>query len=438
MAEPRLALALIGCGGMGLRHLQGLGELARASLSPFDLVAVCDARAEAAERAATMAEQLLGRRPAVCTDVADLLSGATGAALDAVDLVTDVGAHHTLGLAVLRAGKHLLSEKPLGLTVRACRLLVDAAAQADVVLATAENYRHDPLNRLVKALLEGGAIGQPFMALQESVGGGRAVAITPWRHLKDRGGIVLDMGVHYADLWRYFMGPLRRVGGRVALFEPLRYPAPMGGPMATYYGSPTSLDPVLATAEDTSAGQVVFENGAIGQWLLSLAGHGQGHFLRRFYGSEGSLETPADRTGRGILYAGPHGHPPSSGGAPGQPNTSSGPKVVDDALARALVPHFSLNEPTTRLFGASVLTSYDLPFEVIDRRLLALEMADFGQAILQGRPPEVDGLDGLEAVAAVYAFFESSALGREVTLGEVAGGAVATYQHEIDLALGLA
>ncbi len=429
MADRTLTLALIGCGGMGLRHLQGLAELRRADISPFELIAVCDARQDAAERAATMAEEVLGRRPATHTDVGALLDGPTGRLLDAVELVTDVGAHHRLGVPVLQAGKHLLCEKPLGLTVRACRLLVQAAEQSGTVLATAENYRRDPINRLVAALLQAGAIGRPFMALQESVGGGRAVTITPWRHQKDRGGIVVDMGVHYTDLWRYFLGPIERVSGRVALFEPQRYPAPMPASMASYYGASPSPDPVEASAEDTSAGQVTFAGGALGHWLLSVAGHGEGLFTRRFYGSEGSLDVPADRTGRPVRFA-PAAH--AAGGDTG------GYRSLDDAMIRSLVPAFALDDATARLFGARALASYDLPFEEIDRKLLALEIEDFGRAILDGRPPEVDGPGGLEAVAAVYAFFESSALGREVTLDEVASGAVAPYQHAIDAALGLA
>src|SRR5262249_7652761 len=100
-------------------------------------------------------------------------------------------------------------------------------------------------------------------------------------------------------------------------------------------------------------------------------------------------------------------------------------------------PGFSLDEPTTRLFGASLLVSYDLPFDAIDRKLLALELEDFGRAILDRRPPEVDGQGGLDAVAAVYAFFESAVAGREVALADVASGAADAYQRDIDVALGL-
>jgi predicted dehydrogenase len=422
LADSILALALVGCGGMGLRHLQGLAELQRAGLSPFQLVAVCDARHEAAERAADMAAEVLGHRPEIHTRLDGLLAGPTGRLLDAVDLVTDVAAHHSLGVPLLQAGKHVLCEKPLGLTVQACRLLV-AAAGSGAVLATAENYRRDPVNRLVAALLHGGAIGTPFMALQESVGGGRAVTITPWRHFKDRGGIVVDMGVHYTDLWRYFLGPIERISGRTALFEPVRHVEAMTGHMAAFYaGNPATSEPVRATAEDTAAGNVTFAGGALGHWLLSLAGHGEGFFMRRFYGSEGAIDAPSDRSGRPVRFAG---------------TSQGGFRTLDHAAAHALLPEFSLDDPTAKLFGGPLIASYELPGEVVDRKLLALELEDFGRAILDRRPPEVDGQGGLDAVAAIYAFFESSCAGREVTLAEVANGALNAYQRDIDVALGL-
>jgi predicted dehydrogenase len=233
------------------------------------------------------------------------------------------------------------------------------------------------------------------MALQESVGGGRTVTITPWRHLKDRGGIVVDMGVHYTDLWLYFLGPITRISGQIARFEPLRYPQAMSGPMAAFYGTGApSSEPVQATAEDTAAGQVVFAGGALGHFLLSLAGHGEGYFLRRFYGSEGVLEAPGDRSGRPMRIA-----------TAGQ----AGLRLVDNALARTLAPDFSLDEPTTHLFGASL-----------------------------HHAPEVDGQGGLDAVAAMYAFFESAVAGRAVSMDEVASGALDIYQREINVALGLA
>ena len=71
----------------------------------------------------------------------------------------------------------------------------------------------------------------------------------------------------------------------------------------------------------------------------------------------------------------------------------------------------------------------------IDFRLLALEYFELGEAILNGRELEVDGVEGMKDVAAVYAVFESSAAGRPVKMSEVESGELSTYQDEIDAAL---
>ena len=100
----------------------------------------------------------------------------------AVDVVTDGSSHHEVATAALAAGKHALVEKPLGITVRACRRIIDAAAQSGAVLATAENYRRDPVNRMVRAVIDAGLLGDPFLMVQTSLAAG-----TGWR--RRRGGI---------------------------------------------------------------------------------------------------------------------------------------------------------------------------------------------------------------------------------------------------------
>ena len=73
----------------------------------------------------------------------------------------------------------------------------------------------------------------------------------------------------------------------------------------------------------------------------------------------------------------------------------------------------------------------------VDCKLLALELYELGEAILHGRTLEVDGLEGLKDVAAVYAIFESSLAGRAVTMDEVESGQIYAYQADIDAALGV-
>ncbi len=77
-------------------------------------------------------------------------------AVEALDVVTGPAVHHLVAVPALEEGLHVVCEKPLGITVRACRAIVDAAARSDVVLATAENYRRDPANRLARAVIERG------------------------------------------------------------------------------------------------------------------------------------------------------------------------------------------------------------------------------------------------------------------------------------------
>lgn len=62
---------------------------------------------------------------------------------------------------------------------------------------------------------------------------------------------------------------------------------------------------------------------------------------------------------------------------------------------------------------------------------------DFGRAIRDGRPAEVDGRAGTTAVAAILGAYESGRLGRAVTLDELLDGSVADAQGDIDMALGL-
>ena len=64
----KIRLGLVGCGGMGTRHLYGLRELTQTPFNNVELCALCDIRRENAELAAAEAEKLLGVRPAIFTD----------------------------------------------------------------------------------------------------------------------------------------------------------------------------------------------------------------------------------------------------------------------------------------------------------------------------------------------------------------------------------
>ena len=148
-------LAIVGCGGMGTRHLRGLAELQKHGLSEFNLVALCDPVLDNANLLADEAAKRFGARPAVVPALAELATHG----VQAVDITTTPRYHHTLAVEALELGWHVMCEKPVGLTVECCRRIREAQRRTGRVLSVAENYRRDPMNRLARAVLASGAIG---------------------------------------------------------------------------------------------------------------------------------------------------------------------------------------------------------------------------------------------------------------------------------------
>ncbi len=396
-----LTLGIFGTGVMGQRHIRGLGRLKQIGRLRYDVAAICDILPDNANKAVALSQELLGATPRLFESFDAMKRGL--AQLDAILITTSPGTHADLGVTAMQAGVHVLVEKPIGLTVKQGWRLVDAADANNVKLAVAENYRRDPINRLARALLDAGVIGKPFLAVQSSSGSGESVIITPWRHLRKSCGISIDMGVHYTDMLEYFMGPIESVVGMGAVVDKQRV------------GNDGKLYP--ADAEDLTAGTIRFQSGAIGNWLLNMAGRGEGHFSRTLYGTAGSLGIPGDRSGHPLRLV--------------QRINGKDVEVPQDELLK-LVPDFKLEPTTAALFGGDRLTSYSMPWTDIDAGLLAIEHDDFVSAILEDHQPEVSGEGGLRDLALMFGFLESERAGRIVHVEELISGAVSAYQNELD------
>jgi len=382
-----LRLGLVGCGVMGRRHVQAMGRLKQAGRMEYDLTALVDVLPENATQAKALAEDKLGCRPATYNSVESALTAGT---VDALLVTTTPETHAEIALAALGAGLDVMVEKPIALSVADGRRMVAAAHAAGRTLAVAENYRRDPINRLAKALIDGGAVGRPFLAVQTSSSSGEFVILTPWRHRKDRGGIVLDMGVHYTDILEYYLGPIDTVAGMSAVVDEVRLDV---------QGQAHPAD-----AEDLSLGVMRFRSGAIGSWVLNLAGRGEASFSRVLYGTGGSLSIPGDRSGKPLTLV--------------QRHDGQDTPVPQDELLK-LAPEYALDTTTAALFGGDRLTGYELPWPEIDANLLAIEQADFVDAIGQGRQPEVTGEQGLRSVGVIEALLESERTGRMVAIEDL-------------------
>ncbi len=401
---------------MGHRHILAYKELEDSGIGNIDLMAVCDINPDNAALGAREIERLFGRKPLVFTDLDKALAHPDVAA---VDVVTDPSFHHTVAVPALEAGKHALVEKPLGITVRACHAIIDAAKRGDAVLATAENLRRDPPNRLARSIIDHGLLDEPYLMLHNALGGNDEIIITPWRHKKERAAIGLDMGVHYTDIIQYYMGEYDEIYGLGLIVEPIRRrPDEFDHMLESYRERFKTFPPeVEATGEDSAIALYRMKSGATVQFSYVGAGKGSRTFERSVHGRRGALYAPGDRNGNAVVLR-------------------VDGRELKGAEILELLPDFQMTEITERLFGKDVVT-YDLPFPPIDAKHMAIEMHDFADAILNGGTPEVDGYLGMTAVAAIHAAYESAVAGRAVTMDEVLSCKVSAYQDEIDEALGI-
>jgi predicted dehydrogenase len=161
-----------------------------------------------AERAAEAAAQL--HVPRATADPAELLADD---AIDVVHVCTPNDLHAEETAAALEAGKHVLSEKPLGMDTAETAALVQAAARADGISGVCFNYRHYPLVAQARAILASGAEGPPHLVrggyLQDWL-----LEDTDWNWRLDssragRSRAMADIGSHWVDLIQHVTG--RRV-----------------------------------------------------------------------------------------------------------------------------------------------------------------------------------------------------------------------------------
>ncbi len=419
-----LRLGLVGAGGMGMRHAEGYIELRR-HFDSFRMVAVCDVHLPAAESVAADVEKATGERSKVYTDLDRMLDEAR---LDVLDIVTDTRMHHKFACAAFERGVHVLTEKPMGVTVRACQVMKQAAAKHRRVLSVAENYRRDPMNRLTKALIEAGAIGQPYFMERISLGGGSALMHnTGWRALKSRAGsFIIEQGVHDADLMIYFLGDVETVYAETGLFTRTRKRAPMSPGLARFYGHRVEdqfpgQHAVQIDQEDSAFAVLRFASGAIGHFSMSNASHGHAVSVDTIHGSSGTLLPPPSRSGKSPVIKLEGREQPFTG---------------EEALS--LVPEWELDDITSTFWGGKRrMPSYEMSFTEIDRKLIAIEYQELAEAITGNSPVEVGPEMGMKALALAYATLESGMARKPVSMADMLEGAVEGYQRDVNVANGL-
>jgi UDP-N-acetyl-2-amino-2-deoxyglucuronate dehydrogenase len=198
-------LALVGCGRISRNHFDAV-----AKVEGLELVAVCDA----AEERARAAGEAQGVPWFTQYDAMLRESGC-----DVVAICTPSGLHPAHGIAAARAGKHVVSEKPMAISLDAADALVQACDDAGVHLFVVKQNRLNAPVQLLKRAVDRGRFGRLYMA-------NCTVLWTrpqdyydqaPWRGTWEfDGGAFMNQASHYVDLVQWLMGPVESVVAKTA------------------------------------------------------------------------------------------------------------------------------------------------------------------------------------------------------------------------------
>jgi len=399
--NERLGVGLVGCGGITSSHVRGLKLLQDAGVCNLKFVACYDVVPDKTKKKIAEIKNTLGYEPVAYDSLDDMLHKEE--TVEAVDICSDHLSHHTLAVKCLESGRHVIIEKPLGVTMRAAQLTVDAAKRSNRVLAVAENYRRMPGNRAINWSVRTGKIGKPRIMMW--VEAGYSLYHWGWRHDRSKagGGWILDGGVHTADLLLYDIGAVDEVQAVTRTFEPLRF---QDWPSMSK-GAPSDV-------EDLSFAILKFHSGVTGLWAWTNAAPGDTVNHRIIHGDRGSVSWNKGLVQQGQDNIGQY--------------TLSHPELV-----RQMLGAISEQEKDYIFPGGVGARADPWNFDVS----MAVELWDFADSIAKRRKPEVDGQLGLAAEAIPLSIYESAAVDEPVQVSDVQSGKVEEYQTPINKAAGL-
>jgi len=340
---------IIGSGMISRFHARAIAELSGAKL-----VGCASRTVEGAERFA--ADQN-------CKAYGSLQEMLADDAISAVTITTPSGDHMEPAVAAAQAGKHVLIEKPLEVTLTRCDRIIQECEQQGVQLATIFQSRfHDSSRKLKRAIDEGRferlTLGDAYVKWYRSQAYYDSGA---WRGTweRDGGGALMNQGIHSVDLLTWLMGPVVEIQALTATLAHQRI-----------------------EVEDTVVATLRFANGALG--VIEAATSVNPGYLKRIeiHGTGGSAVLEEEdlkvwdfaehRRGDEVILEEMRKHQSGGGGA-------SDPAAISH-LGHAMV------------------------------------FRDFLEAIEQGRPPAVDGHEGRRSVEIILGVYKSAEMGKTVRL----------------------
>jgi UDP-N-acetyl-2-amino-2-deoxyglucuronate dehydrogenase len=356
----KLRFALVGCGVIGPTHAEAIR-----SLPDAELVAVADIVPAQAQKLA----EKYGVR--AYTDVQEMLARER---LDVVNICVPSGLHGEIACQAMRAGKHVIVEKPMEIRLEAIDEMLRVQHEANVKLAVISQHRFDPASLQVRELVEQRVFGRlvlgnvlvPWWRSQAYYDSGS------WRGTWaiDGGGVLMNQAIHSIDLLQWLMGPVKSI-----------------------YAATDTLVHRMET-EDVAVAVLRFTNGALGT-IAATTGAYPGVTTRiEIFGDKGSAIIEDDRLSYLHLARddqeeiGAYGVAPGKAGRtlPGEDTT------VDKSGTAAQNP------------GALWIRGH------------ALQIADMIHAIRENKTPLVDGYAARRPVEIILGIYESARTHKEVML----------------------
>ncbi len=339
MSAREFRIALVGCGRIARNHFEAIARIDGLSLS-----AVCD---ELEDRARDS-----GERCGVpwFTSYDEMLKQSE---CDAVTIATPSGLHPAHGIKAAQAGKHVIAEKPMAISLASADALVQACDDAGVHLFVVKQNRLNPAVQLLRRAIDRGRFGRIYMA-NATVRWARPQEYydqAPWRGTWEfDGGAFMNQASHYVDLIQWLVGPVESVMAKTATLAR------------------------RIEAEDSGAAVLKFRNGAMGVIEVTM------------------LTYPRNLEGSITLI--------------GETGTV---KIGGTAVNKVEHWQFASYDDDDKLIDAASTTPptvYGFGHEAYYRNVLA---------VLRGAAtPDTDGRSGRKSLELVLGIYESAKTGREV------------------------
>ncbi|MGA2241486.1 MAG: Gfo/Idh/MocA family oxidoreductase [Verrucomicrobiota bacterium] len=197
--------AIIGCGLIGKKRLAGLPAGSK-------LIVACDTNPERAGELVKLAK--------TSRVLADYKQAVADPQVDVVIVATVNAALAEVSAAAIRAGKHVLVEKPAGVSVRQIEELTALADQHGVCVRVGFNHRYHPAFRKAREIFDSGVMGDLMFIRARYGHGGRVGYDQEWRAdpKLSGGGELIDQGIHLIDLAGWFLGRFKKIDGHAATF----------------------------------------------------------------------------------------------------------------------------------------------------------------------------------------------------------------------------